>query len=283
MPLDHRCYPHILDLVVKHAPRASLIALRAASRVLRDRVDPLFMDEVTVSFNYDRQIGLYRHTTESVWGPIPAFCDWAKAPCRCLVERELAWSTLLKERRLVCPQCDTRSFALLEHVRTLHFVTPAYTPHVARMALHLHSLVRFQSYEMNKRKPNDPQAYLALVATLKASSTLVVRGMDTASEMEDHVLNFFGARAHKLVFHCRCGADDGWCTKLQRWKQQFRRSETRPNRDTALVHVEDPRRGPASGGTVDLWLKDDPLVHTSAISLYRETVGAEVFKLEMMP
>ncbi|RSH84989.1 uncharacterized protein EHS24_006564 [Apiotrichum porosum] len=47
--IDHDCYPHLMDLIVHHAPSSSLLALRPASRTFRDVVDAIFTNHIVVS------------------------------------------------------------------------------------------------------------------------------------------------------------------------------------------------------------------------------------------
>ncbi len=71
-PLDHDAYPHILDLVVNNAPRASLISLRSVSRHLRFRADALLAGSHLVI-----TAGPPGQTVVSTpQGRFPAFCEW---------------------------------------------------------------------------------------------------------------------------------------------------------------------------------------------------------------
>lgn len=47
--IDHLSYPHLIDGIFAHAPRASLLALRGACRDFRRRADALFAAHVVVS------------------------------------------------------------------------------------------------------------------------------------------------------------------------------------------------------------------------------------------
>ncbi|BEI82888.1 hypothetical protein CcaverHIS002_0307560 [Cutaneotrichosporon cavernicola] len=75
IPLD--THPHILDAILDHAPYESLLVLRAASRELRDRIDPLFVGHIAF-FGEDirgawkgRQIRIPR----AEWWDVPAVAD----------------------------------------------------------------------------------------------------------------------------------------------------------------------------------------------------------------
>jgi hypothetical protein len=49
--LDHRFYPHILDLIFEAAPRMSLFALRTASHALHDRADHALAKHLSISIH----------------------------------------------------------------------------------------------------------------------------------------------------------------------------------------------------------------------------------------
>ncbi|GMK53812.1 hypothetical protein CspeluHIS016_0103980 [Cutaneotrichosporon spelunceum] len=75
IPLD--TYPHILDSILAHAPYASLLALRTASRELRDRVDAHFVAHIAF-FGPDicgalkgQQVRIPR----AEWWDVPAVAD----------------------------------------------------------------------------------------------------------------------------------------------------------------------------------------------------------------
>ncbi|BEJ13935.1 hypothetical protein CspHIS471_0311090 [Cutaneotrichosporon sp. HIS471] len=50
MPIDAAAYPHILDAIISHAVPSALIALRAGSTSLRDRVDAIFFEHIGVHY-----------------------------------------------------------------------------------------------------------------------------------------------------------------------------------------------------------------------------------------
>lgn len=60
--LAHDFYPHIFERIFAHAPYASLLALRAASRELRDRVDRRLISHIAIKINDDgeQRLGMVR-------------------------------------------------------------------------------------------------------------------------------------------------------------------------------------------------------------------------------
>lgn len=46
--LDAAHFPHIMDKIVAHAPYRSLLALRAASKALRKRIDTLILEHILI-------------------------------------------------------------------------------------------------------------------------------------------------------------------------------------------------------------------------------------------
>lgn len=53
--LDPQIYPHIFDMVIEHADRSALFALRRASRSLRDRCDELLVRHFALSPDFDER------------------------------------------------------------------------------------------------------------------------------------------------------------------------------------------------------------------------------------
>ncbi|WOO81712.1 uncharacterized protein LOC62_04G005232 [Vanrija pseudolonga] len=74
--LDHKSYPHIMDMVVGFATIPSLIALRATSRSFRDKVDNLILVHAAVvpesASAWVIDLTTSRHTTL----PARAYIDW---------------------------------------------------------------------------------------------------------------------------------------------------------------------------------------------------------------
>lgn len=82
--MDHLAYPHIMDAIIAAAPYNSLIALRAASRDMRARVDPLLAQRIQVHLpestvheiegplrvTYGASVPLARHPSTSPTAPI---------------------------------------------------------------------------------------------------------------------------------------------------------------------------------------------------------------------
>jgi len=76
--LDHQRYPHILNAIVSYAPHESLIALRAASRHLRNRCDDKMAAHLVLNVSL--------HASQNAWamiiktrgnkGRVPCLFDW---------------------------------------------------------------------------------------------------------------------------------------------------------------------------------------------------------------
>lgn len=85
--IDHQGHPHIIDAIYKHAPRESLLALRAASKAHRDRVDALFSAHLVLEFvrpyNADGRANANSAPKIYIYGPrgrrLPAFWSWKAA------------------------------------------------------------------------------------------------------------------------------------------------------------------------------------------------------------
>ncbi|WOO80608.1 uncharacterized protein LOC62_03G004133 [Vanrija pseudolonga] len=83
-PLDATAYPHLLDAIFAYAPRSSLLALRAASSTLRDRVDAEFLQHAVISVSDD---GGALSLRSRAYGRVPSLAD--HAPVRLPLPRPL--------------------------------------------------------------------------------------------------------------------------------------------------------------------------------------------------
>lgn len=123
--LDHKVYPHIFDLIVSHAPHASLLALRATSHTLLERVDARLAQHIILrpglpppkGKKWERTAGFlprgppkarprqHRTNVSSIGGALPGWvCDlnhvnnWAEDVCspQC-AELRSRWSEYFAE------------------------------------------------------------------------------------------------------------------------------------------------------------------------------------------
>jgi hypothetical protein len=119
-------YPHLLDLVVELAPRASLIALRTACRRMREKVDARLAYHVVVRPREDpTRANVAPVTVESPEGRLPLFyrwdeaedtnlCDWADHPHRSWWLESQDPDVALSQRAYGARQC-------LQHTRVVDF------------------------------------------------------------------------------------------------------------------------------------------------------------------
>ncbi len=75
IPLD--THPHILDAMLAHAPYPALLALRAASRTLRDRVDSLLLPHIAFLGDDLRAVWRGKHVRipRAEWWDVPTLAD----------------------------------------------------------------------------------------------------------------------------------------------------------------------------------------------------------------
>jgi hypothetical protein len=77
-------YPHIADLILSHAPFASLLALRHASRAVRDRVDTILVRQLVMYPEAAAHFGTYHggeyhRLPRSDWHDVPVLLDAVRA------------------------------------------------------------------------------------------------------------------------------------------------------------------------------------------------------------
>lgn len=81
--IDHTSYPHLFEWILASAPRSSLIALRGASRALRDHIDAQLMRHVVCTRELSANKKTYHICLSSPAGRIPAMRNWHVGTCPC--------------------------------------------------------------------------------------------------------------------------------------------------------------------------------------------------------
>ncbi|BEI80797.1 hypothetical protein CcaverHIS002_0113260 [Cutaneotrichosporon cavernicola] len=122
--LDSIMYPHLLDLVLEHASRSSLIALRAASRRTREKADGLLARHLVLRLREDpSRLYIDPVTVNNLDGRVPLFSRWDEAEDTNLTDwpdsNDFEWWEASSDPDIALSQRARGARKCLKHTRVL--------------------------------------------------------------------------------------------------------------------------------------------------------------------